>query len=160
MKVSDYMSPSPVTIDKDADYDSAFDIMKEGDLHHLPVVNKKGRVVGILARRDLQLAARHFHEAPAEVADVMHKPVVTISPTAGLATAAKRMRENRIGCLPVLNRGQQVVGMITETDMFRALIDSLSGKAATGSGKPSGKTAAKKAARKKTTSRKKVAGNR
>ena len=149
MLVSDYMSKSPLTIDKGADYDAAFGIMQDGDLHHLPVVDKKGQVVGILARRDLQLAARHFHEAPVEVADVMHAPVLTISPTAGLATAAKRMAENRIGCLPVLNRGKQVVGMITETDLFRALIDALGGKTAPKKTGTKKKATAKRSAKKR-----------
>ena len=149
MLVSDYMSKSPLTIEKSADYDAAFGIMQDGDLHHLPVVDKKGQVVGIVARRDLQLAARHFHEAPAEVGDVMHTPVLTISPTASLATAAKRMAEHRIGCLPVLNRGKQVVGMITETDLFRALVDMLAGKPAAASAGAKKKTTAKKTAKKK-----------
>jgi acetoin utilization protein AcuB len=149
MLVSDYMSKSPLTIDKSADYDAAFGIMHDGDLHHLPVVDRKGQVVGIVARRDLQLAASHFHEAPAEVGDVMHTPVLTISPTASLTTAAKRMAENRIGCLPVLNRGKKVVGMITETDLFRALIDVLAGKSAPASAVAKKKTTAKKAARKR-----------
>jgi CBS domain-containing protein len=147
MLVSDYMSKSPLTIDKGADYDAAFGIMEDGDLHHLPVVDKKRQVVGILARRDLQLAARHFHEAPAEVGDVMHTPVLTISPTASLTTAAKRMADNRIGCLPVLNRGKNVVGMITETDLFHALIDALGGK--TAPKKAGEKKKAKKKAKKK-----------
>jgi CBS domain-containing protein len=121
MRVRDYMSPSPVTIRSDEDYDAAFEIMERRDLHHLPVVDAAGEVVGIVARRDLQLAARFFHEAPAEVTDVMRSPVVTIAPDANLSAAAERMTEERIGCLPVTEDGKHVIGILTETDLFRAL---------------------------------------
>lgn len=125
MLVSDYMTSIPITITQDADYGTAFDIMEEKNLHHLPVVNAADEVVGILTRRDLQLAARHFQEAPVEVADVMHTPVFTTTPDAKLVEAAEMMMKNRIGGLPVLNGGNQVIGMVTETDLFRALIDKL-----------------------------------
>jgi acetoin utilization protein AcuB len=139
MLVSDYMSHAPVTISKNADYDDAFEIMENQHLHHLPVVNKKGQVVGIVTRRDLQLAARYFHEAPAEVADVMHKPVVSISASASLSTAAKRMSQYGIGGLPVLNRKKEVIGMLTETDLFKALNDLLATKKKPRSTKTRGK---------------------
>jgi acetoin utilization protein AcuB len=125
MLVSQYMTPAPVTIGVNDDYATAFDIMEGRDLHHLPVVNGRGDVVGIVTRRDLQLAARFFHEAPAEVSEVMHAPVVTISADAGLAAAAERMMAERIGCLPVVDDGRHLAGMLTETDLFRALRDLL-----------------------------------
>ncbi|MGB5833833.1 MAG: CBS domain-containing protein [Thiohalocapsa sp.] len=125
MLVSDYMTRTPVTIGKDADYGAAFDIMETKNLHHLPVVDAGNEVVGILTRRDLQLAARHFQEAPVEVVDVMHTPVVTATPETNLVDAATMMMDNRIGCLPVLDGGRKVVGMVTETDLFRALIDAV-----------------------------------
>ena len=124
MLVSDYMTESPITIQNDADYNTAFDIMQAKDLHHLPVINQASEVVGILTRRDLQLAARCFHEAPAEVADCMHTPVFTTTPEASLASAAKVMMDNRIGGLPVMDSGNRVIGMLTETDLFRALIET------------------------------------
>ena len=125
MLVSDYMSTSPVTIREDANYRTAFEIMKEQDLHHIPVANIDNDVVGILSRRDLQLAASHYQEAPVEVSEVMHKRVIMIEPDASLATAAARMMENRIGSLPVSKNGRQAIGMITETDLLRALITLL-----------------------------------
>jgi acetoin utilization protein AcuB len=125
MLVSQYMSHSPVTIGVNEDYGTAFDIMKTRDLHHLPVVNDNGDVVGIVTRRDLQLGARFFHEAPTEVSEVMHAPVVTIAPDANLSAAAERMIAERIGCLPVVDGERRLAGMLTETDLFRALKDLL-----------------------------------
>jgi CBS domain-containing protein len=126
MQVRDYMSPTPVTIDAGTDYNEAFDVMEQRGLHHLPVLDSSGDVVGILARRDLQLAARYFHEAPVEVGDVMHTPVTTISPETALEVAVERMSADRIGCLPVSeDGGKHLVGIITETDLLRALRDLL-----------------------------------
>jgi acetoin utilization protein AcuB len=124
MKVSSYMSEAPITIQTDTDYREAFDIMHDKNLHHLPVVDPEGKLVGILTHRDLQLAARHFREAKVEVYEVMHSPVITVSPDDPLASAARLMVSNRIGGLPVL-KGGRVVGLLTETDLFRALIELL-----------------------------------
>jgi len=119
------MSHTPITISDDTDYWKAFEIMQEKDLHHIPVFNENNKVVGILTRRDLRIAAMHFREAPVEVSEVMHSPVVTIAPDELLAEAAKQMIDNRIGGLPVLGANAQLVGILTETDLLRALIDQL-----------------------------------
>lgn len=125
MRVESYMSNAPITIRDETVYWEAFDTMREKDLHHIPVVNEDNSVVGILTRRDLQIAAQHFKEAPVEVSEVMHSPVVTISPGELLSEAAKQMIDNRIGGLPVLDTNDQMVGILTETDLLRALIDQL-----------------------------------
>ena len=125
MRVESYMSNAPITIRDETVYWEAFDTMREKDLHHIPVVNEDNSVVGILTRRDMQIAAQHFKEAPVEVSEVMHSPVVTISPGELLSVAAKQMIDNRIGGLPVLDTNDQMVGILTETDLLRALIDQL-----------------------------------
>ncbi len=130
MQVRDYMSAAPVTIEAGADYQEAFAIMEDRNLHHLPVLDNAGNCAGILARRDLQLAARYFHEAPVEVGEVMHTPVTTIAPDADLGAAVQRMTDERIGCLPVSDDGGgHLVGIITETDLLRALRDLLNQRA-------------------------------
>jgi CBS domain-containing protein len=129
MRVTDYMTAAPTTIAADADYQQAFQIMEEHDLHHLPVVGADDCVAGILTRRDLQLAARCFKEAPAEVREVMHSPVTTIAPDADLSVAVELMRSDRIGCLPVSeDGGRHLVGIITETDLLRALAELLAAR--------------------------------
>lgn len=125
MQVENYMSRTPVTIRDDSVYWQAFDIMQEKDLHHIPVVNENNAVVGIVARRDLQVAAQHFKELPMEVSEVMHSPVVTISPAEPLTAAARQMIDKRIGGLPVMDKNGEMVGILTETDLLRALIDQL-----------------------------------
>jgi len=130
MRVESYMSRAPITMRGDTDYWKASEIMREKDLHHIPVVNENDQVVGILTRRDLNIAAMHFGEAHVEVSEVMHSPVVTIAPEETLAEAARQMVEHRFGGLPVLDADEQIVGMLTETDLLRALIDRLDKEAA------------------------------
>ena len=125
MRVEKYMSLVPITIRDDTVYWKVFDIMQEKDLHHIPVVNEDNAVVGLITRRDLQIAAMHFKEVPVEVSEVMHSPVVTISPDELLSEAARQMIDNRIGGLPVLDANDKIVGILTETDLLRALIDQL-----------------------------------
>ena len=120
MLVRDNMTGPAVTIPKDADYSVAFEIMKDRDLHHLPVMDGD-TVAGLVTRRDLQLAARYFREMPTEISEVMHTPVVTISPDANLRDAVDQMMEHGIGCLPVSDGAGHVLGIITETDLLRAL---------------------------------------
>ena len=125
MRVESYMSHSPITIRDNTDYWKAFEIMQDEDLHHIPVFDENYKVVGILTRRDLKIAAMHFRESPVEVSEVMHSPVVTIAPGELLSEAARKMIDNRIGGLPVLDENDHIVGILTETDLLRALIDQL-----------------------------------
>ena len=125
MRVKNYMSDAPMSINGDTVYLKAFEIMKDKNLHHLPVVDDGGAVVGILTRRDLQLAAQHFKDAPVEVSEVMHTPVVTVSPEDSLREGARLMMENRIGGLPVMDGEARLAGVLTETDLLRALTDLL-----------------------------------
>jgi acetoin utilization protein AcuB len=125
MLVSDYMSAAPVTVRSDEDYGHVAAIMDERDMHHLPVLDANDQVVGIVTKRDLQLAARFYREAPVEIAEVMHTPVFTINEGALLVNAVQQMNEKRIGCLPVLGADDTVSGILTETDLLRALTDLL-----------------------------------
>ncbi len=125
MLVENYMSKSPITVRGDVDYKSAFAIMEELNIHHLPIINSQNALVGLVAFRDLQMAARCYLEAPVEIADIMHTPVQTAKAGDSLSQSIKRMIENRFGCLPIVDGDDQVIGMLTETDLFQALVDKL-----------------------------------
>ena len=125
MLVSNYMSDTPVTVRNSDNYAIAFEIMGNSNIHHIPVLDSDDQIVGIVTRRDLELAARYYREAPAEIAEVMHASVITVSANTPLSSAAKLMNESRVGCLPVLADDGNIVGILTETDLFSALIDLL-----------------------------------
>ncbi len=123
MLVRDRMSAHPVTIEPESSALSALGIMQYHHLRHLPVVDASGRLVGILAERDLLLAAsRHLH-AGMEVTEVMAREVVTVTPETPLGEAASLMASHHFGSLPVVDADRNIVGIVTESDIFRAFAD-------------------------------------
>ncbi len=125
MLVRDRMSNHPVTIEPESSALSALGILQYHHLRHLPVVDPGGRVVGILAERDLLLAAsRHLH-AGMEVTEVMAREVVTVQPETPLSKAAALMAKYHFGSLPVIDNDGIIVGILTESDLFRALAEIL-----------------------------------
>ena len=168
MKVSQYMSRSVVTIAPQAEFHWAFDLMRSRRIHHLPVV-EDDRVVGIVAERDLLLAAANFGSAEVPVREIMHSPAICVSENAQLKQAARLLVVEHIGSLPVLNARKALVGIITETDIFKVTAGMLRArpaakKAATKTPKKAPKKTPKKTpkkAAKKTSSKraaKKVTG--
>lgn len=123
--VRERMSAPPLTVQADTSYQRALQLMDKRRLHHLPVVNDAGQLVGIVTERDLLLAASHYGTADIEVAEIMHKGAITATPEMTVAQAAALLLEKHIGGLPVVDAQQQVVGVITETDLLRALVEML-----------------------------------
>ena len=119
MIVHDRMSSHPVTIDPETSTLVALNMMQYHRLRHLPVVNADGHVVGIVAERDLL----HTH---LEVAEVMVHDVVTVEPQTSIGDAAMLMARHHFGSLPVVNEEGKLVGILTESDIFRAFADLLS----------------------------------
>ena len=126
MLVSDRMSRHPVTIRTDADYKQALKLMQDHAMHHVPVLDAENRLAGVLAERDLLLAAMHYLQSAIEVSEIMRRQVVTATPEMPISEAAMLMVNNKIGGLPVVDGNQRVVGIITETDIFRAFVELLS----------------------------------
>lgn len=123
MQVCDRMSTRLVTVRSDADYKKAIRLMQDNALHHLPVLDTGGTLVGILAERDLLLAATRFLQSAIEVGEVMHCNVVTAAPDMPITDAASLMVRHKIGGLPVVDGNRELVGIITETDILKAFVD-------------------------------------
>ena len=140
MLVKDRMTPNPVTITPNTSFPEAFRIIRERKVRHLPVVNKKGKLIGIVAQTDLLHASPssattlsvfevNYLLANLRVEEVMSSPPITVLEDAPLEEAARLMVERKIGCLPVVRDGE-LVGVITETDMFETFVEILGGKEA------------------------------
>jgi acetoin utilization protein AcuB len=124
MLVRHYMSAKPEILRPGADFKTALTLMQEHGHHHLPVVDDAGMLVGIVAERDLMVAATHYMGSSVEISEVMHHGAITTTPDTPLTEAAMVMVNNKIGGLPVV-KGGKVVGVITETDVFRAFVKAL-----------------------------------
>ena len=140
MLVKDRMTPNPKTITPDTSLPDAFRIIREKKVRHLPVVDKGGKLVGIVAQTDLLHASPsaattlsvfeiNYLLANLHVQEVMSSPPITVSEDAPLEEAARVMVEHKIGCLPVMRDGE-LVGVITETDIFETFVEILGGEAA------------------------------
>lgn len=134
MFVRDCMTPKPITVRPESDPLAAILLLKSGRFRHLPVVDTEGRLAGIVDRADLELflsragspgIAKRQHR----VDQVMTRDVVTVPPDCPLEHAAALMVQNKIGSLPVLEEGR-VVGIVTETDIFRQFAAVLGGETA------------------------------
>jgi acetoin utilization protein AcuB len=98
-------------------------------------VVERSRLVGLITDRDIRAAApssaadiaaedREEFLDHVRVGHVMSKKVFTVTPQATIEEAAVLMRQHKIGCLPVLEGGH-LVGIITETDIFRVFLEVL-----------------------------------
>lgn len=130
MIVRSHMTPHPITLRPDSDLRSALSVMQEHAIHHLPVIGADDRVVGIVAERDLLLAALRYTGGDPDIVDVMHRDVVSVRDDAPITHAATLMARNAIGGLPVVDARERVVGIITERDIFRAFVGVLEAKTA------------------------------
>jgi acetoin utilization protein AcuB len=100
-------------------------LLQERAFRRLPVTDVAGRIVGVVTERDLLLGVSHYLTSPIEIELIMARPAVTTTPDTPLAEAAMLMVSNKIGGLPVVDTDQCVVGIITESDIFRAFVDRL-----------------------------------
>ena len=114
MKVSDLMTRQVTAFRSDTPILEAADRMIELGVRHFPVVDRGCHVVGIVSARDMR-GAPHV-----ELDSIMTKPALTIGPDAGVGEAARVMRGQHIGCLPVVVDGC-LVGILSERDCLKAL---------------------------------------
>ena len=125
--VEDFMSTAVLSM-KETDTLSAAQIeMQMAEIRHLPVVDSKGHVVGVLSDRDILRNLTKIDGKPAPVTQIMSRRVQTVKASLGAAEAAALMIERKIGCLPVVGEDEQLVGIITETDFLRIAEQALRG---------------------------------
>ena len=123
--VKAYMTMSPHSIDLDGTMVEAQRMMRVHGLRHLPVF-ERGALRGIVTERDLLLAETliGFDTRRVPVSDAMTKSVYTVQANELLATVSAVMAAEKYGCAVVVERGE-VVGILTTTDICRALSDIL-----------------------------------
>ncbi len=135
MLVEERMTRNPVTVKEDTSLYDALKIMRENRVRRLPVLGKGGKLVGIVSEKDLLYASPSpatslsvweisYLTSKITVRELMSTALVTICEDCPMEEAARIMVDNKIGGLPVV-RGDQLVGIITETDIFKILLELL-----------------------------------
>lgn len=132
MFVKDCMTTSPIGIAKSTPILEALEKMKKLKIRQLPVI-EKGTLVGLVTERELlevtpspattlSVFEMNYLLSKMVVSEVMVKDPITVTPDTTMEEAALIMRENKVNCLLVLEK-EQLVGIITQTDIFDAFIE-------------------------------------
>jgi acetoin utilization protein AcuB len=137
MLVGEIMTQEVITITPTSSIGAAIELMRQHGFRRLPVV-EEGKLVGIVTDRDLRQATnsplvlreRWYSEFLLEAIKVrscMTADPITVEPSTPVVDAARRLRQHKIGGLPVVaaDDGNRVVGMVTVTDMLDCLIHLL-----------------------------------
>lgn len=135
MLVGERMTRNPVTILETASIDDGIHLMRERRVRRLPVLDGSGKMVGIVSDKDLLHAAPspatslsvyelHYLLAKLTIKQVMSSPVISVTAETPIEEAAAVMADHKIGGLPVMD-GSALVGIITETDIFKILVELL-----------------------------------
>lgn len=141
-KATNLMTKDLLTVDWNLDLKSAYSLMARKGIRHLPVLNEKKELVGMLSDRDL-LRAMHSKmtvqdffkaeevsfESDSKVRDYMSFPVVTVERNADIRVALMEILDKKISCVLVVDN-QKAVGIITTEDLLRYLYELLDDKSA------------------------------
>jgi CBS domain-containing protein len=133
--VRNWMTPNPIKISIEASLTDAHDLLKEYNIRRLPVVNKRGHLVGIVTLGDIREASPsdatslsiwevHYLLAKLKIREIMTLDPITIYTTDTIADAANVMLEYKISGLPVVEPDGRLVGIITESDIFRLVVQA------------------------------------
>jgi acetoin utilization protein AcuB len=132
------MTSPAVTITPETPFQEALKLMRDKKFRRLPVVDNAGKIVGIVSERDML----HASPSPAtslsvwevnyllwklKISDIMTHNVLTLNQDTPIEDAASLMVTHKIGGVPVVDDSGKVVGVITETDIFRAFVEMLGG---------------------------------
>ena len=132
MLVGERMSRPVIDVSAEDPIMEAFDLLRRENIRRAPVT-KDGQLVGIISDHDLlnatpsQATTLSVYELPyllgkIKIKDVMTKEVITVTEDTPIEEAARIMADNKLGGLPVMRAGK-VVGMITETDLFKIFLE-------------------------------------
>lgn len=130
--VRDWMTPRVVTVTPDTTLSEAARLMETKMIRRLPVM-EDGRLVGIVTYGDIREAQPsaatslsiwelNYLLAKLRIAEIMTRDVITVSQNATIGEAAKLMLDHQISGLPVVDHNGDLVGIITESDIFRLVV--------------------------------------
>jgi CBS domain-containing membrane protein len=132
--VAELMTKKVVTIGENDSLAQLEHGMQRFHFRHLPVV-ADGRLLGLVSHRDILHASASFLSDEAEhqnarilqqpASAIMQREVVTIRPHEPLLAAARLMWEAKLGCLPVTDDDNRLLGILTEADFIKLAIQML-----------------------------------
>jgi len=130
--VRDIMTREVVTLYEEDSLTGVAEGMQRFKFRHLPVVDD-GVLVGLITHRDLLSVAASSLEPGNEqkthrlqqgvfARDVMHRDVITVGEETTLAEAGQMLWDKKLGCLPVVDADQKLLGIVTEADFVKLAV--------------------------------------
>ncbi|MEM5947054.1 CBS and ACT domain-containing protein [Spirochaetia bacterium 38H-sp] len=134
MRIKEIMTKNPVAVTADINILEAKELLKKEKIHRLPVTDSQGKIQGIIAEKDLLYVSPspattlNVYEmagllSKVKVRDIMTKDVITVNPESYIEDAARIMVDNNIGGLPVCMDDGLLVGIVTESDIFKRFVE-------------------------------------
>ena len=129
MLVKNWMSKPVITVGENYSMQDAINLLKQHNIRMLPVMGK-GRVVGIISDRDLKKASAsdvnisENHEliySKIKIKDIMTENPISVPDDYTVEETAEVLLINKISGVPVINEEEKLVGIITQTDLFRVI---------------------------------------
>jgi len=121
-RVSQFMARDLFTVRADDIVDLAASLMEWEHIRNVPVEDDEGKLIGLVTYRDLlRMVARRINgkEGPIAVKDIMATEIQTVSPETPTLEALRRMRDDKIGCLPVVSETGELVGIVSDRDLLK-----------------------------------------
>lgn len=133
--VANWMTADPITIKPDAALADAHALLRENNIRRLPVVDDEGELVGIVTLGDVREASPsdattlsiwelNYLLAKLKIEEIMTPDPITVDASDTIVEAARLMMENKVSGLPVLDPDGSLVGIITESDIFRLVVQT------------------------------------
>lgn len=123
--VKHIMSSPVVTFFAEQTLPLAHEVMKHKHLRHLPVIDDRGELVGLVTHRDLLRARSEPAYDELRIVDVMTRDIWTVTSDTLASVAGETLLEHAYGCLPVIDHTRKLVGIITERDYLRCAVHAL-----------------------------------
>lgn len=138
-RVQDWMSSEPITVDANTNLSAAYHLMRLNSIRRLPVIADDGTVVGIVTWGDLREAKprravtplkgddweARFLASTMAVAEIMTPDPLTIQAATPMRDAVALMLKHKVRGLPVVDDTRHLVGILTDSDVFRFVVDAL-----------------------------------
>lgn len=131
--LSEIMVRTPVTVSVDAPFSKVEELLRVKRIRHLPVVNEKKVLVGIITQTDLYRTVSPMRSLEGDLfytkdvlnsyilKNAMTKNVITLKPEDNMAKAIELMLKKRYGCIPIVDPENHLMGIITQIDILKAI---------------------------------------
>jgi CBS domain-containing protein len=131
-QVKDVMTTDVFCLRPDSLLKKAGEIFNTKNIHHIPIVDQKGKLKGIMSRHDYNLVLNSFTKFDTQrsrkknellantilLSEIMTEKVVTLNEDDSLIKAANILKENMFHAIPILNKEQKLTGILTSFDLL------------------------------------------